>query len=134
MGRSLWKVAAQSQRPSLRSQIVISSLLAERPCGFEDLLRPGADANIAGEITPTDGAGAVDKKLGGTSDVVAASDAVLVEDAVARDRLGLRIGEQWEGVAGFVAQIARLLWRINADRNRLDAGGAEVAEVLLDTP
>jgi hypothetical protein len=65
---------------------------------------------------------------------VAASDAVLVEDAVARDRLRLRVGEEREGVAGFVAQIARLLGRVDTDRNRLDAGGAEVAEVLLDTP
>jgi hypothetical protein len=65
---------------------------------------------------------------------VAASDAVFVEDAIARDRLGLRIGEQREGVAGFVAQIARLLRRIDADRNRLDAGGAEIGEMLFDTP
>jgi hypothetical protein len=65
---------------------------------------------------------------------VAASDAVLVQDTVARDCLGVRIGEQREGVAGFVAQIARLLGRIDADRNGLDAGGAEVGEMLFDTP
>jgi hypothetical protein len=65
---------------------------------------------------------------------VAASDAVLVEDTVARDGLGLRIGEQREGVAGFLTQIARLLRRINADRDRLDAGGAEAGEMLFDTP
>jgi hypothetical protein len=57
-----------------------------------------------------------------------------VQDAVARDRLGIRIGEQREGVAGFLAQIARLLGRVDADRNRLDAGGAEVGEMLFDTP
>jgi len=65
---------------------------------------------------------------------VAASDSVLVEDTVVRDRLGLRIGEQWKRVAGFVAQIARLLGRIDADRDRLDAGGSEVREMLFDAP
>jgi hypothetical protein len=108
--------------------------LLQHPRCFEHLFRPRADADIAGEIAPTDGAGAVDEKLGWAGDVVAASDAILVKDAVACDRLGVRIGEQWEGVAGFVAQIARLLGRINADRNRLDAGGVEVCEMLFDTP
>jgi hypothetical protein len=57
-----------------------------------------------------------------------------VQDAVPRDRLGVRIGEQREGVTGFLTQIARLLGRVDADRNRLDAGGAEVGEMLFDTP
>jgi len=57
-----------------------------------------------------------------------------VQDAVARDRFRIRIGEQREGVAGFLTQIARLLRRVDADRNRLDAGGAEVGEMLFDTP
>jgi len=57
-----------------------------------------------------------------------------VQDAVACDRFGIRIGEQREGVAGFLTQIARLLGRVDADRNRLDAGGAEVGEMLFDTP
>jgi hypothetical protein len=57
-----------------------------------------------------------------------------VEDAVARDRRSIRISEEREGVAGFLAEIARLLRRIDADRDRLDAGGAEVGEMLLDTP
>ncbi|HEV7486240.1 MAG TPA: hypothetical protein VGQ65_11200 [Thermoanaerobaculia bacterium] len=65
---------------------------------------------------------------------MAASDAVFVEDTVARDRRSIRIGEQREGVAGFVAESARLFGRVDADRNRLDAGGAEIGEMLLDTP
>ena len=108
--------------------------LLQHARGFEYLFRPCTDADIAGEIAPADGAGAVHEELGGAGDVVAASGAVLVQDTVVRDRLGLRIGEQREGVAGFVAQIARLLRRINADRNGLDTGGAEVGETLFDTP
>jgi hypothetical protein len=57
-----------------------------------------------------------------------------VQDAVARDRFGVRIGEQRERVAGLLTQIAGLLGRVDADRNRLDAGGAEVGEMLFDTP
>ena len=57
-----------------------------------------------------------------------------VQDAVARDGLGVRIGKQREGVAGFLTQIARLLGRVDADRNRLDSGGMEIGETLFDTP
>src|SRR5947209_6565627 len=101
---------------------------------FEDLLRPGADAEITGEVAPADGAGAVDEELGGTGDVASVLASAFVQDAVVHDRLGIRIGEQREGVAGFLRQIARLLGRVDADRNRLDAGGAEIGETLFDTP
>jgi hypothetical protein len=65
---------------------------------------------------------------------VAVSDAIFVEDAVARDRPGVRIRQQREGVAGFLTEVARLLGRVDADRDRLDAGGAEIGETLFDTP
>ena len=109
-------------------------LLLHRPRRFQHLLRPGADAEIAGEIAPADGAGAVDEEFGGAGDVASVFAGAFVQDAVARDRLGVRIGEQREGVAGFLTEIARLLRRVDADRNRLDAGGAEVGEMLFDTP
>jgi hypothetical protein len=108
--------------------------LLQHPRGVEHLFGSRTDTDIAGEIAPADGARAVDEELGGAGDVVAASDAVLVEDTVTRDGLCFQVGEQWERVTGFVAQIARLLRRINADRNRLDAGGTEVGETLFDTP
>jgi hypothetical protein len=57
-----------------------------------------------------------------------------VQDAVARDRLSVAIGEQREGVAGLLTKIARLFGRVDADRDRLDAGGAEIGETLFDTP
>jgi hypothetical protein len=58
----------------------------------------------------------------------------LVQDAIARDRLRVRIGEQREGVAVLLTQIARVFGRVDADRNRLNAGGAEAGEMLFDTP
>jgi len=57
-----------------------------------------------------------------------------VQNAVAGDGFGVRIGKQREGVAGFLTKIARLLRRVDADRNRLNAGSAEIGEMLFDTP
>ena len=48
------------------------------------------------------------------------------------DGFGVRIGKQREGVAGFLTKIARLLRRVDADRNRLNAGSAEIGELLYD--
>jgi len=104
----------------------ISAAKLQHSRRFEDLFRPRADADVAREIAPAHGAGAVDEELGGAGDIVAASGSILVKDAVARDRRSVRIGEQRERIAGFGAEITRLLGRVDADRNRLDAGGAEV--------
>jgi len=35
---------------------------------------------------------------------------------------------------GLLHKIARLFRRVDADRNRLNAGGAELGEMLFDTP
>jgi hypothetical protein len=111
-----------------------TNLLIQRPRGFEHLFRPCANPEIASEIAPANGAGAVDQELGGTGDIVTVFARAFVQDAVVRDRFGVRIGEQREGVAGFLSEVARLLGRVDADRNRLDAGGAEIGEMLFDTP
>jgi hypothetical protein len=121
-------------RPSDLQIYKSTNLLIQHPRCFEDLFWPRADADIAGEIAPADGAGAVDEELGGAGDVVATSDAVFVKDAVSRNRRCLWIGEQREGVAGFLTEVARLFGRVDADRNRLHAGGAEIGETLFDTP
>ena len=112
--------------------VCLSSWKAAR--GFEYLLRPRAHADVAGEIAPAHGAGTIDEELGGTRDVFAFPDGVLVQDSVAGDRCSLRIGEQREGVARFLTQVARLLGRVDADGDRLNAGGAEIGEMLFDTP
>lgn len=86
------------------------------------------------EIAPTNGAGSVDEKLRWPGDVVAMLAGAFVEEVVARDGLRIRIGEERVGVAGFSTEIARLLGRVDADGYRLDAGGAELGEMLFDTP
>src|SRR3954454_12716384 len=127
-------MSAAAPCESTDKSVCATRLLHHRLRRVEDLLRPCADAEIAGEVAPADGAGAVDEELGGTGDVVSVLAGAFVQEAVSRDRLGVRIGEQREGVAGFLTQIARLLGRVDADRNRLDACGAEVGEMLFDTP
>jgi hypothetical protein len=127
-------LVAQGSATNCFWRLLPRRFLRQRPRRFQHLFRSCADAEVAGEIAPADGAGAVDEELGGAGDVASVFAGALVQDAVARDRLRVRIGEQWEGVAGFLTQIARLLRRVDADRNRLDAGGAEVGEMLFDTP
>jgi hypothetical protein len=57
-----------------------------------------------------------------------------VQDAVAADDGRVPVGEERIGVADFPAPVARLLGRVDADGDRLDAGGAEFREMLFDTP
>jgi hypothetical protein len=87
----------------------VQRLLWKAARRLEQLLRPRAHANVAGEIAPAHGAASIDEKLGRTRDVFALSDGVLMQDSVAGDRFGLRIGEQREGVSRLLTKIARLL-------------------------
>jgi hypothetical protein len=57
-----------------------------------------------------------------------------MHDAVAPDHDCVFVGEKREGVARFAAEIARLFRRIDADRDRLDPGGAQLGEVFFETP
>jgi hypothetical protein len=57
-----------------------------------------------------------------------------VQEVVPPDDLGVGIGEKRKGVAGFLHEIARLFGRVDADRNRLDAGGTELGEMVFNTP
>src|SRR6266852_6491561 len=46
-------------------------LLSEGLGGFEDLIGPGADAEVASEIDPANGAGGIEEELGWAGDVMA---------------------------------------------------------------
>jgi hypothetical protein len=110
--------------------------LASSQCArrFQHLLRPRADAEIAGDVAPAHDAIAVDEEFGRPCDVVSICALSFVKEVVSPDGLGLRIREERKGVAGFLHKIARLFRRVDTDRNRLDAGGAELGEMLFDTP
>jgi len=57
-----------------------------------------------------------------------------MHDAVAPDHDCVFVGEKREGVTRFAAEIARLFRRVDADRDRLDARGAQLGEVFFETP
>ena len=110
------------------------AVLRQRFRRVEHLLRRRANAKILGEIHPSHGAAPVDEELGRPRDVVTFLARALVQQVVLADRLGVRIGEERERVAGLAAKIGRLLRRVDADGDGTNARGLECWKVLLDTP
>jgi hypothetical protein len=102
--------------------------------GLQDLVGASANAEVAGEINPTDSAGGIDEEFGGARDVVAVDACAFVKKIVAADRLGIRVGEERIGVVGFAAEILGLAGRIYADGDGPDAELFQIRETLLDTP
>jgi hypothetical protein len=88
---------------------------------LEHFVGTGADAQVIGEIDPTDCTGGVDEELRGTRYVVALDASALVEEVVAADYFGIGIREKRVGVTCFAAEILRFRWRIDADGDGLDA-------------
>jgi hypothetical protein len=54
-----------------------------------------------------------------------------MQQVIAANDLGLGIGEKWESVSGFAAEIAGNLWRVNTDSDGANAGVVELSEILL---
>jgi len=102
--------------------------------GFEDLVGAGADAEVAGEIDPANGAGGIEEELGGAGDVMAVDAGAFVKEIVAADHFGIGVGEERVGVAGFAAEILGFAGRIDADGDGPDAELFEIRETFLDTP
>ena len=80
-----------------------------------------ANAEIAGEIDPADGAGGIDEELGGAGDVVAVDAGAFVKQVVATDHFSIGIGKKGVSVAGFVAEVLGLAGRIDTDGDGPDA-------------
>ena len=93
-----------------------------------------ANAEVAGEIDPADGAGGIDEELGGAGDVVAVDAGAFVKQIVAADHFSGGIGEKGVSVASFVAKVLRLAGRIDTDGDGPDAKLFEIRETLLNTP
>lgn len=81
----------------------------------------GADAKVIGEINPTDGAGGIHEELRRARYVVALDAGASVEEIVAADCFGVRVGKESVGVAGLAAEVLRFRWRVDADGGDLDA-------------
>jgi len=117
-----------------RDTAMIGCATLEGLGGFEDLVGAGADAEVAGEIDPADGAGGIEEELGWAGDVMAVDAGAFVKKIVAADHFGIRVGEERIGVTGFAAEILRLAGRIDADGDGPDAELFEIRETFLDTP
>jgi hypothetical protein len=101
---------------------------------LEHFVRADADAEVAGEIDPADGAGGVEKELGGAGDIVAVDAGAFVQEVISADYFGIGIGEESVGVAGLAAEILGLAGRIDTDGHGLDAELFKIRETFLDTP
>ena len=93
-----------------------------------------ANAEVAGEIDPADGARGIDEELSGAGDVVAVNAGAFVEQIVAADHFSSGIGEKGGSGASFVAKVLRLAGRIDTDGDGQDAKLFEIRETLLNTP
>jgi len=102
--------------------------------GPEHGLRPGADAQVAGEVHPTHGSRGIHQKLGRPCDVVIGGSGPGVEHSVAADDGSVRIGQKGVGVALALAQTAGLITGIDAYGGDRDAARVEVLKALLETP
>jgi hypothetical protein len=88
---------------------------------LEHLVGTGADAKVIGEINPTDCAGGIHEELRRARYVVALHAGASVEEIVAADCFGVRVGKESVGVAGFAAEVLGFRWRIDTDGYGLDA-------------
>ena len=88
---------------------------------MEHLVGAGADTEVIGEIDPADCAGGVDEELRGARYVMAVDAGSFVEEVVAADYLGIRVGQECVRVASLAAEVLRLGGSVNTDGNGLDA-------------
>ena len=102
--------------------------------GLEHFVRAGADAEVAGEIDPADGAGGIEEELAGAGDIVSVDAGAFVQEIVAADYLSIGIGEKSVSVAGLAAEILGFAGRIDADGDGSDAELFKIGEAFLNTP
>jgi hypothetical protein len=103
-------------------------------CRRQQFLRPRPHLQILRQLAPAYDAVAIDEELRRTGDVVSSLAGALVQDAVTADDGRVLVGEERVGVADLAAPVARDFRRVDADGDRLDAGGTEFREMLFDTP
>ena len=100
--------------------------------GLERGFRAGAHADVIGDVFPAYGAGVVDEKLRGASDISAAFAALGMQDAVLADDLGVPIGK--EGERETLRELQRFIRRVGADDCNVDVPIAKIGGVLIESP
>jgi len=102
--------------------------------GGQDLVWAGAHPETFGQIHPVHRSGSVEQKLCRAGDVLPVDSCSRMEHVVATNRLGFRIRKKGEGIARFLAQVARDLGSIHADGYGTNPSGLNELQILLDTP
>ena len=100
--------------------------------GSEHLFRPGAYADVFGEILPAHNAGAIDQKLCWAGDVVAIGSPRDMQQIVTADYVQFGIRQKREGVARLSTQVRGHLRRVNTDGDWANSKRLEFLKLLLD--
>lgn len=117
---------------ALLTMAVHATVSGDGAGGDEELLGAGADANVFGEVFPTDGAGAVHEELGGTGDVRGFRAGGFVQEVVTANDFRRGVGEKSKGVALRFAEMLGNGGRVNANGHHADALSGELGKLVLD--
>jgi len=138
--------AAKSKRASLLSFGIYALLFPLRPLplrvspsrqalrGFQNLFRPRAHPVIFRQHAPANRSSRIDEKLSRPRDVATIFTLTLVDQIVARNGVEPGVRKKGKGVAGFLAEFARLFRTINADGDGTNAGLVKLGEIFLNAP
>lgn len=86
------------------------------------------------QFPPAYFAGCIYEKFRGASDIAAIFSASGEKQIVAPDGLGVAIGKQGKGQAGFLSQFARFLWSVGADGDWMNPRSFKRTESVLYPP
>lgn len=100
----------------------------------EYALRACPDPQVVREVHPSDGACLIHQKLGGTCDITAILARGGMQDSIAADCVGLRIGQKRKSIGLAFAQLVQVLTRIRADCQNLHTPRPKVRKMPLETP
>ncbi len=101
---------------------------------LEQLFGGGANPVAFGQIDPADCAAGIQEKFGRAGYVLFTGSGFEVQQVVACDDCGIRVGEKCIGVAALGAKITRSFRGINTDGGHANAARFKIGQVMLDTP
>jgi hypothetical protein len=112
----------------------IKNSLAQRFGCLENLLRPGTHPVVFRQIHPPHSPGRIQQEFGRPGNILPFDAGARMDQVVAANHLGFRIGKKCEPVAGFLRKVARGLWSIDANRNRTNSRLFELRQAILNAP
>jgi hypothetical protein len=101
---------------------------------MKHLIGTGADADVIGQVHPTDNPGRIDQKLRRARNVLPAGTTPSVQQVVSANHLGRRIRQKSVGVSLFLAVGPGDCRRVHANGDNADSSGSKIVESLLETP